>query len=285
MRTDRNTTAVAAVTVIEAAIRFVAAQPDGAQRILGVHRRGRNGTCSGCATTLIRWPCAGREDRHRSTAAYIDSRSGSDGGPQVKQARQSELLHPCSPWRSMALSCGNEVRDEVSPVRAEGDRPCPEQRGFGGHGAQHSNMRTETDRNGHIASTVHSTTRGEGHAAAQRVPGRSPVLGGHWNSATRRPQPPSTAACSAGRRPTGRRPRPPPQPYFVGQIDGGDAAGITSLMAEAPHRLGVEHIRRRGQRWTEAAERARDAGGSVVMGTSMSARPAGWPCSPTARAR
>jgi hypothetical protein len=58
VRTDRNTTAVAAVTVIEAAIRFVAAQPDGAQRILGVHRRGRNGTCSGCATTLIRWPCA-----------------------------------------------------------------------------------------------------------------------------------------------------------------------------------------------------------------------------------
>jgi hypothetical protein len=48
----------AAVSVIEAAIRFVAAQPDGAERVLGVHRRGGNGICIGCATTLVRWPCA-----------------------------------------------------------------------------------------------------------------------------------------------------------------------------------------------------------------------------------
>jgi hypothetical protein len=61
-----------------------------------------------------------------------------------------------------------------------------------------------------------------------------------------------------------RTPAGSPQPYFVGQIDGGDVAGITSLMAEAPN----------GPAWNtyvavasadEAAERARDAGGSVVM--------------------
>jgi uncharacterized protein len=61
-----------------------------------------------------------------------------------------------------------------------------------------------------------------------------------------------------------RTPAGSPQPYFVGQIDGGDVAGITSLMAEAPN----------APAWNtyvavasadEAAERARDAGGSVVM--------------------
>lgn len=61
-----------------------------------------------------------------------------------------------------------------------------------------------------------------------------------------------------------RNPVGSPQPYFVGQIDGGDVAGITSLMTEAPN----------GPAWNtyvavasadEAAERARAAGGSVVM--------------------
>lgn len=61
-----------------------------------------------------------------------------------------------------------------------------------------------------------------------------------------------------------RTPAGSPQPYFVGQIDGGDVAGITSLTAEAPN----------GPAWNtyvavasadDAAQRARDAGGSVVM--------------------
>ena len=61
-----------------------------------------------------------------------------------------------------------------------------------------------------------------------------------------------------------RTPAGSPQSYFVGQIDGGDVAGITSLTAGAPN----------GPAWNtyvavasadEAAQRARDAGGSVVM--------------------
>jgi hypothetical protein len=43
--------------VIEAAIRFVALQPGGARRILIEHHQGPNGTCAGCMTTPVTWPC------------------------------------------------------------------------------------------------------------------------------------------------------------------------------------------------------------------------------------
>jgi hypothetical protein len=84
MTTDRSIGTVAAVSVIEAAIRFVAAQPEGAQRILGLHRRGNNGICTGCATTPVRWPCAAGkiaiEARRRRLTP--DASSHAAGGPE-----------------------------------------------------------------------------------------------------------------------------------------------------------------------------------------------------------
>lgn len=45
-------------SVIEAAVRFVVAQPGGAQKILTVHRRRNNGLCAGCSTNPVKWPCS-----------------------------------------------------------------------------------------------------------------------------------------------------------------------------------------------------------------------------------
>jgi hypothetical protein len=45
------------ISGVETAIRFVAAQPDGAGRILSVHYRRTNGLCAGCTATPISWPC------------------------------------------------------------------------------------------------------------------------------------------------------------------------------------------------------------------------------------
>jgi hypothetical protein len=39
------------------AIRFVAAQPGGASKILSTHYRRPNGLCAGCAATPTKWPC------------------------------------------------------------------------------------------------------------------------------------------------------------------------------------------------------------------------------------
>lgn len=45
------------ITAVEMAIRFVAAQPGGAGKILSAHCRRPNGLCAGCAATPTRWPC------------------------------------------------------------------------------------------------------------------------------------------------------------------------------------------------------------------------------------
>ena len=43
--------------VVEAAVRFVAGQPGGARRILLEHHRRADGTCAGCLTVPVAWPC------------------------------------------------------------------------------------------------------------------------------------------------------------------------------------------------------------------------------------
>ena len=45
------------MSAIETAIRFVAAQPGGAGKILATHFRRANGLCAGCTATPTRWPC------------------------------------------------------------------------------------------------------------------------------------------------------------------------------------------------------------------------------------
>jgi hypothetical protein len=42
---------------VEAAVRFVALQPGGARKILLEHHRRENGTCAGCLTSPVEWPC------------------------------------------------------------------------------------------------------------------------------------------------------------------------------------------------------------------------------------
>lgn len=44
-------------SVVDAAVRFVALQPGGARRILHEHRRREDGTCAGCLTSPVTWPC------------------------------------------------------------------------------------------------------------------------------------------------------------------------------------------------------------------------------------
>ena len=44
-------------TVVDAAVRFVALQPGGAHKILLEHDRRDDGTCAGCLTSPITWPC------------------------------------------------------------------------------------------------------------------------------------------------------------------------------------------------------------------------------------
>lgn len=44
-------------SAVDAAIRFVALQPGGARRILFEHHRREDGTCAGCLTVPVAWPC------------------------------------------------------------------------------------------------------------------------------------------------------------------------------------------------------------------------------------
>ena len=44
-------------SVVDAAAHFVAAQPGGARRILTEHERRPDGTCGGCLTYPVTWPC------------------------------------------------------------------------------------------------------------------------------------------------------------------------------------------------------------------------------------
>jgi hypothetical protein len=44
-------------TEIDVAIRFMAKQPGGAERVLAIHRRLPDGRCRGCLTTVTMWPC------------------------------------------------------------------------------------------------------------------------------------------------------------------------------------------------------------------------------------
>jgi hypothetical protein len=40
-----------------AAARFVAGQPGGSDRLLGLHPVRSDGTCAGCSARPVRWPC------------------------------------------------------------------------------------------------------------------------------------------------------------------------------------------------------------------------------------
>ena len=44
-------------SVVDAAVRFVALQPGGARKILVEHDRRDDGTCAGCLTSPVAWPC------------------------------------------------------------------------------------------------------------------------------------------------------------------------------------------------------------------------------------
>ena len=44
-------------SAVEAATRFVALQPGGARRILLEHGQRPDGTCGGCLTSPVTWPC------------------------------------------------------------------------------------------------------------------------------------------------------------------------------------------------------------------------------------
>ncbi len=54
---DEETGGVDGPAVVDAAIRFVASQPGGAERILLEHGRRHDGTCAGCLTSPVTWPC------------------------------------------------------------------------------------------------------------------------------------------------------------------------------------------------------------------------------------
>jgi hypothetical protein len=67
--------------VIEAAVRFVAAQVGGSDRILATHYRLDDGSCAGCITTMARWPCSAAQIATSATRAINDPeslRSGRD---------------------------------------------------------------------------------------------------------------------------------------------------------------------------------------------------------------
>lgn len=54
---DGTTSRADGPAVVDAAIRFVASQPGGADRILVEHGRRHDGTCAGCLTSPVTWPC------------------------------------------------------------------------------------------------------------------------------------------------------------------------------------------------------------------------------------
>ena len=77
MGDSRQTSSEVVVETVVEASRFIAAQPDGPQRVLGRHQPDEHGRCRGCTTpgtgTLQqRWPCspavlaqAAAQDRQR----------------------------------------------------------------------------------------------------------------------------------------------------------------------------------------------------------------------------
>jgi hypothetical protein len=54
---DEGTDRVEGPSAVDAAVRFVAMQPGGARRILLEHERRNDGTCAGCLTSPVSWPC------------------------------------------------------------------------------------------------------------------------------------------------------------------------------------------------------------------------------------
>ena len=54
---DEERGRVGGPSAVDAAVRFVAMQPGGAHRILLEHERRDDGTCAGCLTSPIPWPC------------------------------------------------------------------------------------------------------------------------------------------------------------------------------------------------------------------------------------
>ena len=54
---DEGPGQVGGPTAVDAAVRFVAMQPGGARRILHEHERRADGTCAGCLTSPVSWPC------------------------------------------------------------------------------------------------------------------------------------------------------------------------------------------------------------------------------------
>lgn len=69
------TTEEKAVAAIDAAVQFVAAQTGGPARILAVHHRRPDGSCSGCSTSHTRWPCV---------AAAIATAALTEGVPHAR---------------------------------------------------------------------------------------------------------------------------------------------------------------------------------------------------------
>ncbi|MHA6623050.1 hypothetical protein [Pseudonocardia sp. DLS-67] len=57
MNNDEVDDYLAAQRSFAAAVAFMAAQPGGPERTLGLHRRRADGYCTGCMHTLSRWPC------------------------------------------------------------------------------------------------------------------------------------------------------------------------------------------------------------------------------------
>jgi hypothetical protein len=54
---DEGPAQVEGPSAVDAAVRFVAMQPGGADRILLEHERRSDGTCAGCLTSPVAWPC------------------------------------------------------------------------------------------------------------------------------------------------------------------------------------------------------------------------------------
>jgi hypothetical protein len=54
---DEERGQVGGPSAVDAAVRFVAMQPGGAHRILLEHDRRDDGTCAGCLTSPVPWPC------------------------------------------------------------------------------------------------------------------------------------------------------------------------------------------------------------------------------------
>ena len=54
---DDGTNGAEKPSVVDAAARFVAMQPGGARKILLEHDQRDDGTCGGCLTSPVTWPC------------------------------------------------------------------------------------------------------------------------------------------------------------------------------------------------------------------------------------